>query len=123
MVRIEAPRSTCLCRTRHLKCRAVNALGPRIMNLIFQFHGEMFFNDGMVNADPHAGNIMLMDDGRVGMLEVGDTQQPSLCPHQGSSLCRTYRLWLCAGIVGRKADCVRAIHHCDVRPGMAATIG
>jgi hypothetical protein len=40
--------------------------GRRIMKLLFQVHGEMLFGSGIVNADPHAGNILIKPDQTIG---------------------------------------------------------
>lgn len=32
---------------------------------------QMIFDDGMYHADPHPGNIMIMPDGRIGLLDYG----------------------------------------------------
>ena len=44
--------------------------GSRIMLQLFAIHAEMLFEHGIANADPHAGNIMVMDDGRLGALFI-----------------------------------------------------
>ena len=31
--------------------------------------------DGVFNADPHAGNFLLLDDGRVGLIDFGATKR------------------------------------------------
>jgi len=33
--------------------------------------GHMLFNRGFVNCDPHAGNVMLLQDGRLGLIDWG----------------------------------------------------
>ncbi|MCZ6793482.1 MAG: AarF/UbiB family protein [Planctomycetota bacterium] len=33
---------------------------------------KQIFEDGLFHADPHPGNIILMDDGRVGLIDVGN---------------------------------------------------
>eukprot|EP00750_Incisomonas_marina_P025540 INCI555.1.p1 GENE.INCI555.1~~INCI555.1.p1 ORF type:complete len:551 (-),score=111.57 INCI555.1:127-1779(-) len=45
--------------------------GSRIMLQLFAIHAEMLFEHGIANADPHAGNIMVMDDGRLGLIDYG----------------------------------------------------
>ncbi len=32
---------------------------------------QMIFNEGMYHADPHPGNVLIMDDGRIGLLDFG----------------------------------------------------
>ncbi|MGI9517001.1 MAG: ABC1 kinase family protein [Pirellulaceae bacterium] len=32
---------------------------------------QMIFNDGIYHADPHPGNVLIMDDGRIGLLDFG----------------------------------------------------
>merc|ERR1712202_42094 len=39
--------------------------GPRIIKLLCDVHAHEVFVDGMFNSDPHAGNIMQMEDGRL----------------------------------------------------------
>ncbi|NOQ42585.1 MAG: phosphotransferase [Desulfuromusa sp.] len=38
---------------------------------------EMIFRDGFYHADPHPGNLMLLEDGKVGVLDCGMTGQLS----------------------------------------------
>lgn len=45
--------------------------GPRITKLLFDIHGHQIFHDGIFNSDPHAGNILIMDDGRLGLVDYG----------------------------------------------------
>lgn len=32
---------------------------------------QMFLVDGVFHADPHAGNLLLLDDGRLGLIDFG----------------------------------------------------
>lgn len=38
-----------------------------------EIYVEMIFRDGVFHADPHPGNIVLMGDGRIGILDFGKT--------------------------------------------------
>ena len=41
------------------------------MELVAQAEGYQILLDGCVNVDPHPGNIICMDDGRVGLIDFG----------------------------------------------------
>ncbi len=43
------------------------ALARRLLTTLM----EQILIDGLFHADPHAGNLLLLDDGRVGMLDLG----------------------------------------------------
>jgi predicted unusual protein kinase regulating ubiquinone biosynthesis (AarF/ABC1/UbiB family) len=34
-------------------------------------HADEIFNHGVFNGDPHPGNILLMPDGRLGLIDYG----------------------------------------------------
>ncbi len=36
---------------------------------------RQLFKDGCFNADPHAGNFMMLDDDRVGLIDFGATKR------------------------------------------------
>jgi len=38
---------------------------------LLQAYGQMLFVDGVFHADPHAGNLLLLLDGRLGLLDYG----------------------------------------------------
>ena len=48
------------------------------MMLLFDIHGEMMLNHGITNADPHAGNILIMDDGRLGSYAAVNTSMVNI---------------------------------------------
>lgn len=52
--------------------------GPAITQLLFEVHGHQIFVDGHYNADPHAGNVMICDDGRLGLIDYGNAPVLSL---------------------------------------------
>ncbi|GLD92079.1 hypothetical protein PINS_up000612 [Pythium insidiosum] len=47
---------------------------PEILKLIMDVHGYEIFVDGCFNGDPHPGNILLMDDGRLGLIDYGQVK-------------------------------------------------
>lgn len=51
-----------------------------------QIHGRQLLKDGVFNADPHAGNFLLVEDGRIGLIDYGATKR----------LTRAERLTACA---------------------------
>jgi len=38
-------------------------------------HAHEIFFDGAFNGDPHPGNILLMDDGRLGLIDYGQVKE------------------------------------------------
>lgn len=48
---------------------------PRIMDTIMRVHGEQLFKHGAFNADPHAGNFLLLPDDRIGLIDYGSTKK------------------------------------------------
>ena len=48
---------------------------PRLIDLLFDVHGHQLLRDGFFNGDPHPGNIMLLDDGRVGLIDWGQVKR------------------------------------------------
>lgn len=43
----------------------------RSIHILLQAYGQMLFVDGIFHADPHAGNLLLLLDGRLGLLDYG----------------------------------------------------
>jgi len=43
----------------------------RIATLLFRATGRLFFSERLCWGDPHPGNIMILDDGRLGLLDFG----------------------------------------------------
>ncbi|CAM6100827.1 unnamed protein product [Calypogeia fissa] len=37
-------------------------------------YGQMFLQDGVFHADPHAGNLLLLSDGRLGLIDFGQSK-------------------------------------------------
>jgi hypothetical protein len=46
--------------------------GPAVTKLLYEVHGHQIFHDGKFNADPHAGNVMCGDDGRLALIDYGN---------------------------------------------------
>ncbi|KAI8617245.1 ABC1 family-domain-containing protein [Chytriomyces sp. MP71] len=43
----------------------------RVMDTLLKVHGKQVLLDGFLNGDPHPGNFLLLEDGRLGMLDMG----------------------------------------------------
>lgn len=53
------------------KKMAVPLNGPRLARLLFEVHGHEIFQNGLFNSDPHAGNVLMLQDGRLGLIDYG----------------------------------------------------
>jgi aarF domain-containing kinase len=42
-----------------------------VLRVLVQIHGTQMLVDGVYNADPHPGNVLVLPDGRVGLLDYG----------------------------------------------------
>ena len=45
------------------------------VDLLVDVHGHQIFHDASFNADPHPGNILELSDGRLGLLDFGQTKK------------------------------------------------
>eukprot|EP01126_Amoeba_proteus_P002666 TRINITY_DN10842_c0_g1_i2.p1 TRINITY_DN10842_c0_g1~~TRINITY_DN10842_c0_g1_i2.p1 ORF type:complete len:500 (-),score=80.46 TRINITY_DN10842_c0_g1_i2:1171-2670(-) len=45
-----------------------------IIETLHDVHAHQIFFDGLFNADPHPGNILLMEDGRLGLIDYGQVK-------------------------------------------------
>ncbi|RHY31914.1 hypothetical protein DYB32_003044 [Aphanomyces invadans] len=48
-----------------------------ILRLVVEVHGHEILVNGCFNGDPHPGNIMLLDDGRIGLIDYGQVKKIS----------------------------------------------
>nr|CCA27146.1 glycoside hydrolase putative [Albugo laibachii Nc14] len=51
---------------------------PSILKLLMDVHGYEIFVNGCFNGDPHPGNILLLEDGRIGLIDYGQVKRISL---------------------------------------------
>ena len=49
-------------------------VAPRVMDTLMRVHGHELLVDGCFNADPHAGNFLLLPDDRIGLIDYGATK-------------------------------------------------
>lgn len=58
-----------------LRCRSFGLPPPKdlgeILRLVVRVHGYQIFFCELFNADPHPGNILLLPDGRIGLIDFG----------------------------------------------------
>lgn len=52
--------------------------GPRLARILYDVHGHEIFQNGLFNSDPHAGNVLMLPDGRLGLLDYGAVMRLSL---------------------------------------------
>ena len=45
------------------------------VRLLVDFHGRQIFIDGLWNGDPHPGNCLILRDGRLGLIDYGQTKR------------------------------------------------
>ena len=45
------------------------------LRVLVEVHGFEMFSTGLFNADPHPGNLIAMDDGRVGLIDYGQCKR------------------------------------------------
>jgi len=61
----------------------------RTMDVLMRVMGHQVLRDGYFNADPHAGNFLLLPDGRIGLIDFGQVKQ--LTDAQRLRLCAMYK--------------------------------
>lgn len=47
----------------------------QVMDTLIRVHGHEIFADGAFNGDPHPGNVLLMPDGRLGLIDYGQVKR------------------------------------------------
>lgn len=60
----------------------------QIMNRVGEAYGRMMLETGLFQADGHPGNILVMSNGAVGLLDYGQAQQ--LTPLQRRTIAATF---------------------------------
>ncbi|KAF0716465.1 Aste57867_2834 [Aphanomyces stellatus] len=76
---------------------------PELLRLIVEVHGYEIFVNGCFNGDPHPGNILLLEDGRIGLIDYGQVKH--LTKEQRKSLARL----VVALAEGTEADVARSV--------------
>ncbi|CAE7456741.1 unnamed protein product [Symbiodinium natans] len=53
---------------------------PQLMETLMTIHGEQVFTDGLFNADPHPGNVLMLKDAAraVGLIDFGQVKELSI---------------------------------------------
>ncbi|KAJ3083974.1 hypothetical protein HK100_009366, partial [Physocladia obscura] len=76
----------------------------RIMDTLLKVHGHQVLIDGFLNGDPHPGNFLLLNDGRIGLLDMG--QIKVLDYQQRLFIARLYKALADGDREGLKTLCV-----------------
>jgi len=61
----------CACPAPAVQKVAVPLNGPKLAKLLFDVHGHEIFQTGLFNSDPHAGNVLVMENECLGLLDYG----------------------------------------------------
>jgi aarF domain-containing kinase len=80
----------------------------RILRDLLEVHGFEVFSCDLFNGDPHAGNILLLPDGRLGLIDYGQCRR--LTPETRNGLARL--------IIAISDDDAVAIHDCFTKLGL-----
>jgi aarF domain-containing kinase len=60
--------------TKALQLMSMTRKARRTLSLLLDATGHQIFHDGLYNGDPHPGNILLLDCGRLGLIDYGQTR-------------------------------------------------
>jgi aarF domain-containing kinase len=63
--------------TKALELMLMVRSARRTLSLLLDATGHQIFNDGLYNGDPHPGNILVLDCGRLGLIDYGQTRSLS----------------------------------------------
>eukprot|EP01041_Mallomonas_annulata_P007576 gene7576-15535_t len=50
----------------------------RLLDILCRVHATELFHEGLFNADPHPGNCLLLEDGRLGLIDYGQVKTMSI---------------------------------------------
>ena len=79
--------------------------GQKLLSTLTEAFGRTVLEGGFFHADPHPGNIFILDDGRIGLIDFGQVIENA---RRGVHLCSP-----CAGSIG--ASCVSNMVTCPQR--------
>ena len=85
----------------HLQQRPSQALRDRQAQALFDWFMACAFERRHIHADMHQGNLLFLDDGRLGLLDFGCTRRLSAA--FASGLARSWLTWLRHGAAGSAA--------------------
>jgi aarF domain-containing kinase len=77
-----------------------------VLALLARVHAHQIFHDGLFNGDSHPGNVLMLPDGRLGMIDWGQAKRLGVT--ERAHLARL----ILALADGRKADIVRLFRAC-----------
>ena len=72
----------------------------RVLHTLIQVHGTQMLLDGVYNADPHPGNVIVLEDGRLGLIDYGMVGR--LDPAERASIARVVIALAKGGEAGKR---------------------
>jgi len=51
------------------------AFGRKLLGALTEAFGKTILGTGFFHADPHPGNVFVLDDGRIGLIDFGQVKQ------------------------------------------------
>jgi len=58
-----------------MKMRSMRNEIKKSLDLLVNVHGHQIFVNGVFNSDPHPGNILQLEDGRLGLIDYGQVKR------------------------------------------------
>jgi aarF domain-containing kinase len=58
-----------------LRLLALQRRCQKYVDLLIDVHGYQIFVNGAFNGDPHPGNVLVLEDGRLGLIDYGQTRR------------------------------------------------
>ena len=94
------------------------AFGRKLLSALTEAFGKTILGTGFFHADPHPGNIFVLDDGRIGLIDFGQVRavEELLSPIRG---CASFLAWTRDPPTRPGATCISmpvAMSACGTRP-------
>jgi ubiquinone biosynthesis protein len=88
--------------TRTEALRAAGHAPSDVARRVGRLYGAMLFEHGFFHGDPHPGNLLVLPDGRIGLLDFG------LCKELPAGFARSVAQMMVSALIGDRAEALAA---------------